>query len=63
MELVIEFAELTAASAILSLFDVPGGAAFSYLVIIKSMTHTLFLKRKKKYGQPGKLTSVSVEKQ
>jgi hypothetical protein len=29
-----------AASAILSLFDVPGGVVFSYLVIIKSMTHT-----------------------
>ncbi len=29
-----------AASAIVSLFDAPGGVAFSYLVIIKSMTHT-----------------------
>ena len=28
-----------AASAMVSLFDPPGGVAFSYLVIIKSMTH------------------------
>ncbi len=27
-------------SAIVSLFDPPGGVVFSYLVIIKSMTHT-----------------------
>ena len=32
-----------AASAILSLFDAPGGVAFSYLVIIKSMTHKRFI--------------------
>ena len=29
-----------AARDIVSLFDPPGGVAFSYLVIIKSMTHT-----------------------
>jgi hypothetical protein len=37
-----------AASAILSLFDAPGGVTFSYLVIIKSMTHTNLLY----YSQP-----------
>ncbi len=31
--------ETQAASAIVSLFDTPGGVVFSYLVIIKSITH------------------------
>ena len=31
-----------AAIAIVSLFAPPGGVAFSYLVIIKSMTHKVF---------------------
>jgi hypothetical protein len=29
-----------AGSVILSLFDAPGGVLFSYLVILKSITHT-----------------------
>jgi hypothetical protein len=42
-----------AASAILSLFDAPGGVAFSYVVRIKSMTtHIQKQKKRKKNNYP-----------